>query len=86
MLVLWESKTKRVKLLFNPTRREFEIWFWKYKTNTELTTNKSEEFPGKISSVIAKEITQAKKQLQYYNNLGNNYPINYFENYYIEQW
>lgn len=86
MFVLWESKTKRVELLFNPEAREFEIWHWDYKTWAELVTDKSEEFPGKISSVIAREIAQAEKQLQYYKNLGNDYPVNYYENYYIVKW
>ena len=68
MLVLWESKTKRVVLVFNPEARVFEIWH------------------GKISSVIAREISviareiaQAEKQLQYYKNLGNDYPVKYFK-------
>jgi hypothetical protein len=68
MFVLWESKTKRVVLVFNPEARVFEIWH------------------GKISSVIAREIAviareiaQAEKQLQYYKNLGNDYPVKYFK-------
>jgi len=61
MFVLWESKTKRVVLVFNPEARIFEIWH------------------GKTSSVMAREIAQAEKQLQYYKNLGNDYPVNYYE-------
>jgi hypothetical protein len=61
MLVLWESKTKRVVLVFNSEAREFEIWH------------------GKISSVIAREIAQAEKQLQYYKNLENDYPVKYYK-------
>jgi hypothetical protein len=61
MFVLWESKTKRVVLVFNSDARIFEIWH------------------GKISSVMAREIAQAEKQLQYYKNLNNDYPVKYYK-------
>ena len=79
MLVLWESKTKRVMLVFNSEAREFEIWHWDHKTWAELATDKSEEFPEKISSVIAREIAQAEKVLQSYKNLYYDYPVKYYE-------
>lgn len=79
-LQLFKSKSGRTSLVFDLDSRVFEIHYWKYQTWEEEKTDRSEEFEGKISRRIDREIKQAEKQLKLYYELDNDYPVFYYEN------
>lgn len=80
-LQLFESKSGRVSLDFNPESKAFEINSWRFQTWEEEKTDRSEEFDGSISRVVDAEIKEAEKKLQYYKDeLDNDFPVFYYEN------
>ena len=80
-LNLWNSKSGRVSLDFNPISNMFEINSWKYQTWQEFKTALSLDFKDRISILVDDEIKEAEKKLQYYKDeLNNDYPVFYYEN------
>ena len=80
---LWNSKSGRVSLVFNPhpLSNMFEINSWKYQTWEEFKTALSLDFKDRISILVDDEIKEAEKKLQYYKDeLNNDYPVFYYEN------
>ena len=66
-LNLWNSKSGRVSLDFNPESKALKSTAGSFKLGKKKT-DRSKEFDGSVSQVVDAEIKEAEKKLQYYGN------------------